>query len=422
MLQFWVLAALLIALALLFVVEPLVRARRHRLRQEQQTVARREQNIAIFRHRLAELEEEKALGHLDASQYDALKAELEANLLSDVEGEEETRAVLQAGASRMRWLALVLVIAVPLVSLGLYFQWGAYEGMEQRMLISQMEQAGDVPDVEALLEELESRLKESPNNPEGWFMLARTRMTLGQYQQSAEAFLQLAKLLEDEPVEAAAIYGLYAQALYFATQGKFDQSVMGAIKEALDRNPEEINAIGLLGIRAFEEGNYALAAQYWEKVLELNPDGPNADAVRGGIERARAMMAESEAPSQSGSASEATAPQLQVSVSLDPALKDKVSPTDTLFIYARELNGSPMPVAIVRMQAQDLPLTVNLDDSSAMGPMAKLSSKEQVEVIARISKQGTPTANPGDLQGVIAPVQVTPGAQALNVVISEVIQ
>src|SRR5690606_27671435 len=108
MLQFWVLAALLILLALLFVVEPLVRARRHRIRQEQMNVERRAQNIAIFRHRLAELDEEKAMGHLDDSQYDALKAELEATLLTDVEGTEESQA-LRAGASRMRWLALVLV-------------------------------------------------------------------------------------------------------------------------------------------------------------------------------------------------------------------------------------------------------------------------------------------------------------------------
>jgi len=420
MLQFWVLAALLILLALLFVVEPLVRARRHRIRQEQMNVERRAQNIAIFRHRLAELDEEKAMGHLDDSQYDALKAELEATLLTDVEGEESQ--ALQAGTTRMRWLALVLVITVPLVSLGLYFKWGAYEGVEQRLLIAQMEQAEGVPDVEELLTQLETRLHENPNNPEGWFMLARTRMSLGQYAQSAEAFLQLAKLLESEPREAAAIYGLYAQALYFASQGTFDQSVMGAIKEALDRNPEEINSIGLLGIRAFEEGNYAQAAQYWEKVLELNPDGPNSDAVRGGIERARALIAENELQAASGSLPDTDAPQLQVTVSLDPALNGQVSPTDTLFIYARELNGSPMPVAIVRKQVQDLPLTVNLDDSTAMGPMAKLSSLEQVEVVARISKQGTPTANPGDLQGVIAPVQVTPGAQSLEMVISDVIQ
>ena len=421
MLQFWVLAALLIVLALLFIVEPLVRARRHRIRLEQQNVERRAQNIAIFRHRLAELDQEKALGHLDSSQYDALKAELEAALLTDVEGIEESQA-LRAGASRMRWLALVLVVTVPLVSIGLYFQWGAYEGVEQRLLIAQMEQAEGAPDVEALLTQLEARLYENPNNPEGWFMLARTRMSLGQYDQSAEAFLQLAKLLESEPREAAAIYGLYAQALYFASQGTFDQAVMGGIKEALDRNPEEINAIGLLGIRAFEEGNYSQAAQYWEKVLELNPDGPNADAVRGGIARAQALIAENATQAESSTVPAAALPQLQVSVSLDPSLNDQVSPTDTLFIYARAVNGSPMPVAIVRKQVQDLPLTVNLDDSSAMGPMAKLSSLEQVEVVARISKQGTPTANPGDLQATVAPVQVTPGAQALDLVISEVIQ
>src|SRR5690606_15518596 len=115
-------------------------------------------------------------------------------------------------------------------------------------------------DVEQLLVQLEQKLKENPDNPDGWFMLARSRMSMGHYEAAASAFLRLAQLLDANPEDSASIYGLYAQALYFANQGKFDQRTQDAIGEAFKRNPEEINALGLLGIQAFEQGNYAAAA------------------------------------------------------------------------------------------------------------------------------------------------------------------
>jgi len=53
-------------------------------------------------------------------------------------------------------------------------------------------------------------------------------------------------------------------------------------------------------------------------------------------------------------------PHLTVKVALDPMLKDKTAPTDVLFVYAKAASGPPMPLAIQRMQASQLPATVTL--------------------------------------------------------------
>jgi cytochrome c-type biogenesis protein CcmH len=97
---------------------------------------------------------------------------------------------------------------------------------------------------------------------------------------------------------------------------------------------------------------------------------------------------------------------LEVAVALDPALNDRVAPGDTLFVYARATEGPRMPLAIVRRQAGDLPLTVTLDDSQAMAPNFRLSGFAEVNVGARISKSGDALPQPGDLQGSVPGVRV----------------
>ncbi|MFU8789989.1 MAG: c-type cytochrome biogenesis protein CcmI, partial [Methylobacter sp.] len=101
---------------------------------------------------------------------------------------------------------------------------------------------------------------------------------------------------------------------------------------------------------------------------------------------------------------ESVAVSIDVQVSLAPELQASVSPADTVFIYAQALSGAKMPLAIVRKQVSELPLTVNLTDAMAMMPNMKLSNFEQVKLLARISKSGDAMQQPGDLIGVIEQV------------------
>jgi cytochrome c-type biogenesis protein CcmH len=108
-------------------------------------------------------------------------------------------------------------------------------------------------------------------------------------------------------------------------------------------------------------------------------------------------------------------------VTLSAALKAQAKPEDTVFIFARNAEGGPggsrMPLAIVRKQVKDLPAAFTLDDSLAMGPGMGLSSAQKVVVGARISRSGQAMPQPGDLEGLSAPVAV--GSQGVVVEISK---
>ena len=106
-------------------------------------------------------------------------------------------------------------------------------------------------------------------------------------------------------------------------------------------------------------------------------------------------------------------------VSLDPALKGKVSPGDTVFVLARPAGGPKMPLAVIRTTVDKLPYAFTLDDSMAMAPNAKLSGQAEVTVVARISKSGNPLPQKGDIEGASAPV--APGASGVKVMLSKIV-
>jgi len=95
---------------------------------------------------------------------------------------------------------------------------------------------------------------------------------------------------------------------------------------------------------------------------------------------------------------------MKVSVRLSPALRAKAAPGDTLYVFARAPQGPAMPLAIVRKQVKDLPLTVTLDDSMAMTPNFRISNFPEVIIGARISRTGDAIARPGDLEGQTGPL------------------
>jgi cytochrome c-type biogenesis protein CcmH len=106
---------------------------------------------------------------------------------------------------------------------------------------------------------------------------------------------------------------------------------------------------------------------------------------------------------------------ITVKVALNPKFKDQVGPKDTVFVFAKAAQGPPMPLAIMRLTASQLPASVTLTDGMGMVPNLTLSQFPQIVLGARISKSGNAMVQPGDLQTLSAamttaqtdPVQLT---------------
>ena len=411
---FVLIAVGMVAIALAAVLIPL-------LRGSTPGVLREATNVAILRDQLRELDADLDAGTMPRDRYDQAKQEL---LQRALEESKSVEAVAARAPQSAAWTAAVLGSAIPIAALLLYLALGNHDAFAP--LAVQSKPAGEHKvtrqDIEALAEKLAAKLKDDPANVDGWVMLARTYQALDRNEDSARAFDRAVALLPDN----ADLLADYAD-LLATIDGGFREKSVQLIEQALKADPRHWKALALAGTAAFNRKDYKMAVGYWERMkATVPPTSPLAGSIDASIAEARELggLKAAAAPAAPLPATPAAPPaataasagaRIAGTVQLAPALADKVSPTDTVYIFARAVDGPRMPLAILKKQAKDLPVTFALDDSMAMTPSLALSNFPSVIVGARVSKSGSATPQSGDLEGLSSAVKL--GATGLAVVI-----
>ena len=420
---FWVIASTMTILVLGLLLWPLLK------RTTTSATGEEEKTLSIFRQQFAELGQDRANGVLTEELYQQARRELERRLLEET-GSTETSPKMPRRQMHGRPVALALAIIVPTASGLLYWQLGNPLAMTEPPAASMAAQRGLGDEgsfsegMESLIERLKQKMEQNPNDGEGWALLARSYMGLGRYPEAARAYENATTLIPND----AQLLADYADAMGVLHGRRLEGKPESLIQQALKIDPLNVKALMLAGTVAFNRNNFALATKDWELARANLPSDVDPEMTQ------QLVAAIEEAKSHLGSGQEtvsmltepAAAPAQPVrrtgqprairgTVTMAPSLASKGSPTDALFVFAREVNGPPMPVAIVRATKKDLPFTFQLDDSTSPMPSRKLSSAGPVVIVARLSKSGQAMPQNGDLEGMSQPVQS--GVDGLTVVI-----
>lgn len=416
---FWMIAAAMLLVAVMVVMLPLWRKS-----VASNEVLRDAANLEILRDQSAEMKADLEHGLLNQESFEQGQRELQARLLDEV---KSTQPVAAIPRNPSKILALVLMILIPLVSVALYSKLGS-----SRALSPQQEEVGvadgfGIIRSEAALDELEQRLAKFPENPDGWLQLGRSYSEMKRYGDATRAYAKLVELVPNE----AQLWTDYADA-YAMNNG---QTLMGEptkfLNKALELDANNTTALALSGSADMERGDYVAAVTHWQRLISLlPPEYPDIQLIKDGVKQAREFLAMQKGGKEKLAQLDKLQPSTKVAladnavaitgkVSLSPALRSKVSPDDIVFILARAAEGPGMPLAVLRKQVKDLPMEFSLDDSMAMQPQLKLSGFDQVIVVARVSKSGTPMVQSGDVEGTTATIK--PGTKGLNIVIDSVV-
>lgn len=424
---FWLVALVLVAATVAALVWPLLRSRAARPTEVEDAAA-----TSVYRDQKRQLDDELAAGAITRAERDAQLDELAARLSAELDAAAST-----AAAPPTRELpqtpfaaALILVAVIPASALLLYVVFGSPDALrgatqaDERAPMSHEQLA-------AMVDKLAARMKERPEDPKGWQLLARAYSTMGRFKESTAAFAEAAKRSPEDP----SLLADWADAL--AMQ---NQSLQGEpsrlIARALELDPNHPKALALSASAAFDRKDYATAIAQWRRLKMQFPPGSDeikdidatiaeAEAAQRGAPLASGAPPAPAPASAAAAPGEGAGPSVEASaitgrVSLDPKLADRVAPNDALFIFARAVNGPRMPLAVIRATAGELPREFRLDDSMAMAQIARLSGAAEVLVEARISKSGGATPVAGDLRGTSAPVK--PGTRGLLIVINDVVR
>ena len=382
-------------------------------------------SLADLRSQLHTLAAQHRAGTLDDAQYTQARAPLE-RALADLVLADEAPAPVSARPSR----ALVALLSIGVLAIAIAgYAWKGSPGLKPVVAAAPTadpEEQAARQQIEGLIGKLVDRLKDKPDDATGWLMLGRSYTVLGRVDDALVAYDKAATLRPNDATTLAD----YADALGVKNGGRQTPQSEALIARALAAEPTHLKALALAGTAAFEHVDYATAVRHWEKMAQgLPADSPDMPRLQASLDEARrrgglpaattTATVTAAAATPAAPAATASGPAITGTVSLAPALVAKAAPTDTVFIFARAAQGARMPLAVIKAQVKDLPITYRLDDSMAMAPTAKLSGAAQVIVSARISKSGNAIPQPGDLAGESAPV--APGARGVAITISSAV-
>lgn len=397
---FWIAAGIMTLCALSFLLPPLLR------RRGQQALDETTAEIAVYRERLRELRAELRNGTLSEEQFSQARRELEEAMAADLASGSPP---VELKAKRHWFTALVLTVLTPSLAFLTYQQLGAGEEMA-RFLAMEQESQQEMNTMRHAMEGLKARLAENPEDVRGWQLLGRTYLATNEFAQAAEA-LGRAYALDDQNPD---VIMDYAEALAASQGRRLQGAPLKLVHRALELAPQHPKALWLAAVNALQTQQHEEATTYLRRLAAQLPPGSDEERMvrahlaqlapeAGGVTETRATETratdETRTPANNAEEGNAEAPRIEVKVALDPALKDEVSATSTVFVFARAAEGPPMPLAAARYQVKDLPVTVVLDDSQAMMPSMKMSNFNEFKVGARVSWSGNPVPQSGDFEG-----------------------
>lgn len=333
-----------------------------------------------------------------------LLAELDARVLEDIDSDQTTPLQRTAEVS-LAWLKPLLIVVLFCAGIVLYWFLGAAKDVFIAEELAAIDSKTDVAAITGVIEQVESRILQTPDNAHYWALLARYYTSSGRHIDALAAYEELIRL---GPNDSSAL-ALAAQSEYLLEQRRLTPRAEQRARRALELEPMQVTALGLLGIAAFEQEQFQLAIEYWQHLL-AGGDSQSASrsVIEQGIARARAQLEQQGAqqPEQRESL-----PAVVVEVSL--AKGSVAEAGDTVFVLAR-LPGQRMPIAVKRYRVEDLPLELRLDDRDSMLEDSKLSAYGAVEIVAQVSPSGRPGQQYSTLQAMAGPVKATIEAPRLS--------
>ena len=378
----WLIFALLVSLAAFFIILPLFKKE-----IENESVSLNTEQLdsgLTFKDQKARLSKMLEEDLIDITEYSKLILEYERILLRGAD--RYSKPITNISDNKGSWVLLLCLLLMPIFVFSMYNFLGASTDLNIAHLLDKRANSGlsKLRRVELnknLQEKIYNRLQDKPDHTYYSITLAQLKMENQDFLGAKESYLKILKLRPND----SDLLSEYAQALYFSENRKFTKEVRSIINKTIKLNPNNAVALGLNGINYFEQGLYRLAIISWENALKVTKKNtPEANALNASILHAKKFT---------------NVNNYRLSVEIEVPEKYRINKDNIIYIYAREWEGSPRPLAAVKFRLSDLPKVVFLDDSMSMMGSKTLSSVEFLEIIARISNSGSVTPLPGDYQG-----------------------
>jgi len=265
---------------------------------------------------------------------------------------------------------------------------------------------------QGVVAKLKQRLQSQPNDAKGWYYLGRIYFSQNNFSAAASAFNRANQLQPDDE----SLLVQLAESSYLSHDTKLQQEAKTELQKALKLNPQDPAALNLSALMLYHENKYQAAINIWQNLLAIAPEGSDtANALQAAIAQANTKISPTTKATDTNTPSNSTAMNLPIGITIKPTLLNQIKDGSVLFVYAKAVNGPPMPLAITRLPVSTFPIKVNLSDDMTMAPTLHMHDYSSVIVTARISASGQALPQTGDLIGYSQPL--SPQHPPKNIVI-----
>ena len=402
--MFWAMLIFMLLIAIAALVYPLLKVR------VKDSIAYKESNLKINEEKIKELDLDLQEGRIDHDLYKVAREELDKELLIDIPVENQETAALHytTAARRHPTMALVVSVFIPMVAFLLYLQLGMHVASDDTFAAKQAPAEQQPPSVEEMAIKLEAHIEKNGGNAQEWTMLARAHKHLAKYDLAAKAF----SVALEQDAENAQLMLETAEVMALVNNRTFTPEAIALVEKAYALEPDNANVLWFSGVSAYQAGQYQVAI---DRLLQLLPLARTEEDVMKSVisivakSREQLIASGQEMPEleemlgvKEQVVEAATTPvgtTLTVFVDIDDAVRNQFDSSDSVFVYAKAKQGPRMPLAVKRMTLAELPATVVLDDSMAMMEGMNLSSFDNLEISARVTKSGSAISQSGDYIG-----------------------
>ncbi len=251
--------------------------------------------------------------------------------------------------------------------------------------------------VEEAVASLEQKLAAAPEDEEGWILLGSSYLSLNRPADAVNAYQKALDVSGGRNVDAR--LGV-AEARIVLDPGSLSGPVGDEIEAVLKAEPQNPKALWYGGLLGLARGQPDVARDRWRALLGMSPP----ERVRQIIEAQLAEL-DGAASAVAGVAATASSPDatatggIGITVSVSDSLRAQVSASAPLFVFVRDSEAPGPPLAVIRRQASELPVTLQISDADIMLPGKTLAGVAAATLVARVANGGDPIAKPGDVYG-----------------------
>ena len=396
MILMWASFALLTLIALLFIIVPF-------LKKERVVTITHNANaelISIYEQRLVELQADLDNQRIDSQNHNEAIVELKRRLLNELSPEKSLNSRGDNRIFALTGAAFLIALA------GIFY---AMTGSQQQIAAwhDAMDNLADYGqravmqkgepltknELQAFALALRTKLSQSGDDEVAWMLLGRVAIMLNEFDMAKQSFDKALSMNSDNMQALVS----YSQVLLLEGSDENMTRAAGMLSKVLQAQPNNLDAISLLALIAFERKDWIQAKAAFEVLLASMDESDTRYAMIS--KRISEIDGQIAKQSELNSHDQQVVQGIQVTVKIDEQLEEKQPSNGILFVFAKASEGSPMPLAVVKLTDYSFPITVELSDKNAMMAGLNLSSANEIVISARISNDDSVMPSTGELEG-----------------------